>query len=176
MTRSLGQIAALSALALAAAGGAKAASVFTIDATTPIADWQDVGSDFNAGTTYVFTILNPGTLWSAGSNEPFSRESTAAGIPADGGYGQFTFDGFTANFGAVVGENDGNFFLIGDGAKISGLSGDVTVGYWDSYYPDNSGIQTLSISSPEPAAWALMLVGFGGLGAALRSRRRTATA
>lgn len=27
---------------------------------------------------------------------------------------------------------------------------------------------------PEPAAWALMLVGFGGLGAALRSRRRTA--
>lgn len=31
-------------------------------------------------------------------------------------------------------------------------------------------------SAPEPAAWALMLVGFGGLGAALRSRRRTAAA
>jgi len=27
-------------------------------------------------------------------------------------------------------------------------------------------------SVPEPAAWALMLVGFGGLGAALRSKRR----
>jgi len=28
----------------------------------------------------------------------------------------------------------------------------------------------------EPEAWLMMLVGFGGLGAALRSRRSTATA
>jgi hypothetical protein len=32
------------------------------------------------------------------------------------------------------------------------------------------------IAVPEPAAWALMLVGFGGLGAAMRSRRRMALA
>ena len=29
---------------------------------------------------------------------------------------------------------------------------------------------------PEPAAWTLMLVGFGALGASLRSRRRIAAA
>jgi len=28
---------------------------------------------------------------------------------------------------------------------------------------------------PEPAAWTLMLIGFGGLGVALRSRRKVAT-
>jgi hypothetical protein len=26
---------------------------------------------------------------------------------------------------------------------------------------------------PEPASWALMIMGFGGVGAAIRSRRRT---
>jgi MYXO-CTERM domain-containing protein len=34
----------------------------------------------------------------------------------------------------------------------------------------------ISSATPEPAAWAMMLMGFGGLGAALRSRRRTMVA
>src|SRR5579863_644741 len=47
-------------------------------------------------------------------------------------------------------------FLIGTGPlDLSGLSGELTVGYWDSYYPDNSGTQTLSVSAvPEPSTWA----------------------
>jgi hypothetical protein len=32
------------------------------------------------------------------------------------------------------------------------------------------------LAAPEPASWALMLIGFGGMGAALRSRRRAAAA
>jgi hypothetical protein len=38
-----------------------------------------------------------------------------------------------------------------------------------------SDTTSLSGGVPEPATWALMLMGFGGLGAALRSRRRAAT-
>ena len=34
----------------------------------------------------------------------------------------------------------------------------------------------VSAAVPEPASWALMVIGFGGLGAALRSRRRLSTA
>jgi hypothetical protein len=31
-------------------------------------------------------------------------------------------------------------------------------------------------AAPEPAAWAVMLLGFGGMGAAMRSRRKLALA
>lgn len=37
-----------------------------------------------------------------------------------------------------------------------------------------SGVASLAV--PEPAAWMMMLVGFGGVGAAIRSRRRFAAA
>jgi hypothetical protein len=38
------------------------------------------------------------------------------------------------------------------------------------------GTAKIVSSAPEPTAWALMLVGFGGAGALLRQRRRAATA
>ncbi len=37
-------------------------------------------------------------------------------------------------------------------------------------------LSDISVPVPEPAAWTLMIVGLGGLGVALRNRRRTATA
>jgi hypothetical protein len=170
----VGAVAALSMGATAHAG-----TTVTVDALTPIGSWLDTGLSLSAGTNYYLEVNNPGTLWSAGATA--ARSSTANGIPLSAGFGTFTQDGFTAKYGALVGEvgptpgggAGDTFFLIGTGpTSVTGLSGELYVGYWDSFYGDNSGTQSLSIGVPEPAAWALMLVGFAGLGAGLRLARR----
>lgn len=159
------------------------ATTFTIDAmNNSIASPLDTGLILNPATTYLFTVVNPATIWSAGAESPYSRDSTANGIdPIASGYGQWTQNGFTANYGALVGYTAANGYgLIGTGPDIfSGLTGDVFLMYWDSYYGDNTGQQELSISSvsrtsgvPEPLT--LSLFGTGVLGAAAMRRRKKA--
>ena len=139
------------------------ASTFTVDAITPIGSWLDTGINLNSGTTYYFIVLNPSTIWSAGA--PPNRDSTANGIDPIY-YGQETQLGYTFNFGALVGEIGSTFFLIGTGPTIlSGLSGELLVGYWDSIYSDNSGSQQLSVSAnPLPSTWTMLIAGFVGFG------------
>jgi hypothetical protein len=163
----IGALAGLSIVATLLASTAQA-NIYTVQAITPEPLWLDTGIDANPATTYDFTVIDPSTLWSAGSNSPFSRESTANGIPPTGGYGVWTMLGYTFNFGALVGEDATHFFLLGTGpTTLNGLSGEIHVGYWDSYYPDNSGTQTLSIAVvPEASTWGMMLVGLAGLGLA----------
>jgi hypothetical protein len=79
------------------------------------------------------------------------------------------------------------FFDIGGGFKsfdVAGASSSVVTGVANGgfdfvgYYVDASTHDTvgfIAAYAPEPATWTLMLVGFGGLGAALRSRRAQAT-
>jgi hypothetical protein len=66
----------------------------------------------------------------------------------------------------------GNWTVLGPSASVSGIlvgarrSEDIGVnGVWSA--------ASLTSSAPEPASWALMILGFGGLGAMLRTRRRT---
>jgi hypothetical protein len=145
--------------------GAKAA-IFTVDAINDIPSWLDTGINLSAGTTYNFSVINPATIWSAGSNIPSSRESNANGIDPSF-YGQFTFGDLTANYGTLVGEVGSHFFVIGTGPlSLSGLSGELKIGYWDSFYGDNSGTQTVDIAAaiPETPTIAMILLGFAGVG------------
>jgi hypothetical protein len=94
---------------------------------------------------------------------------------------------------ATISPGIGQIFFIGDGLTGTG-SGDIQQFFIptgatrlflgiidDGGYYDNHGAIIATISSsataavPEPASWALMLGGFGMVGGAVRSRRKTAT-
>ncbi len=98
-------------------------------------------------------LIGPGTyyvgaLWLDGADK-----ST---FPGDGSSSTITGVSFVQNGYAVGGSLTAPTGSTGEGASYFG------------------GNLTLSSSAPEPMSWALMLVGFGGMGAALRARRRAA--
>ena len=60
---------------------------------------------------------------------------------------------------------------------VANASGQVTIRFFNGIGNDNYvGLDNVSLAVPEPATWALMIMGFGGAGAMLRRRRTFATA
>jgi hypothetical protein len=104
------------------------------------------------GQTWAFTPAPTGSEatqanFGAGTNDLFFL-----------GFDVGSFDEFSQNVATVTGQTyDLNFLLLG--------SNEVP-----------SEVFATASAVPEPATWTLALVGFGGLGAALRSRRRAALA
>lgn len=133
---------------------------------------QDTGIDVTAGQ--ILTISSGlDDTWSLGPETPSSRTCNADGIPPSY-YGQFTYGGFTANYGAMVGQIDaGSFFLVGSsyGPVNLSQSGRLYLVCWDSNYSDNSGLITANVNViPIPAS--VLLLGSGLLGLGLLGWRR----
>ena len=88
-------------------------------------------------------------------------------------FGFHTQNGLTARFGTLVGELGGVYQVLG--TSFSGpawASGTLVLYYWDTFTADNANSVDVTITAvPEPAAWAIMIAGFGLAGAALRRRR-----
>lgn len=156
-----------------AASAAEAAIVFTFDA--PAADGSFTGSFHDTG------IAND----ASGSFTDIGTFTLPTGIAAGSITTNFDFD-----------ESNNIDF---DTVTLNGVKFDLSpTGQFESGHINNqpvtSGTQTLVVTGksggngsfggtisfelasavPEPAAWALMIMGFGGVGAALRRRRQTA--
>jgi PEP-CTERM motif-containing protein len=100
--------------------------------------------------------------------------------PPGAGAGAFTAD----LTGTVLGLNGGGVFLDFDNNSNNPLNLNYTGGsfqFWvnDVNISSFSTVQILSggiRSVPEPATWAMMLLGFGGIGFAMRRRQKPALA
>jgi len=120
-----------------------------------------------------------GNLFATGTDE----SGEAAGTLIGQDFGLLNINGFVAPFGSLVGQigaGPGSYRLLG--TNFSGnawASGTLVLYYWDTFTSDNSEDINVTIRTgviPEPGAWALMIVGFGLTGAALRRRRTPAVA
>ena len=175
------------------AGGANAA-VYTVEALTHSAN-GGAGTGlatlaFAAGDEFSLSA-DLDDLWSAGALPRWSNadgltgdrfatgtdeSGQAAGVQIGQDFGLLNIDGFAAPYGGLVGQigaGPGSYRLLG--TSFSGpawASGTLVLYYWDTFTADNANSVDVTITAvPEPAAWAIMIAGFGLAGAALRRRR-----
>ena len=153
------------------------------------------GFDFAVGGVFTITYISGTTTNGLGSSSYDALGQTSYLANDNGGT---SGDGFPSKnlpssdypvylsevvgaFADANGKVIGTPFVVGDGAKETVTEVGVTqllLGVNDDIFDDNSGSLTMQVSGPtaagvpEPATWAIMLAGFGGLGVAMRSRRR----
>ena len=89
---------------------------------------------------------------------------------ADGGSEKVT-GGQILTSGKGSGSVSGSFIINGDGRLISGLALATSS---NSFEVDNLAISDTLAAVPEPATWALMIVGFGMVGTGMRRRSMAA--
>jgi hypothetical protein len=185
---------ALKLLAITAAtslvAGAANAAVFIVDALANSSSGGVGVASIGLTAGQHFTVsVDPGDLWNAG---PLPRWSNADGLSQDllatgtddsheaagtligQDFGTWTQGNLTAPFGTLVGEINGQFAVLGtDFSGAAWQTGTLTLYYWDSNNADNTDFITASVNTlvPEPASWALMIMGFSLAGATLRRRR-----
>jgi hypothetical protein len=113
---------------------------------------------------------NEGTIFLNGVNTLISLTGSIPNVLDGGDFDNFTrLHAFSISSGFVAGLNTLDFVILDTGPpsamRVDDLAGTA-----------NAVIPTPTIAVPEPASWALMLVGFFGLGGALRTRRRLGVA
>jgi hypothetical protein len=97
----------------------------------------------------------------------FGYDTAANVFVTSGSLCGFAGCGFTGSLAAISPSANAGFFFD----QAPGQFAD-----YANFQPTEFSSISISSGAPEPAGWAMMLLGFGGLGAMLRSRRRAALA
>ena len=134
--------------------------------------WQafSLPSDFTAG----YIVLNESNQY--GENNKVFSDAFAILPDADGQHASAYF----ISDGATQTEKDAFLAAVGSAPLLATLTetgAPQDVSHY--FFPTGNGtalVQSDVDAAPEPAAWSLIIIGVGGIGASLRSRRRKAVA
>ena len=195
LSKNLAFVSALSALTLA--GSAQAALV-VVDASGNSSTGgvgQSSGLVLTTGQMFHSSVATT-DLWNAGALPRWSNadgliatlfatgtddSGQAAGTQIGALFPMWTQGGLTAPFNSLVGSIGGVFKVLG--TNFNGPAwgnGALTLYFWDQNSGDNTQFITVDIGLdgsggvPEPATWAMMIAGFGLVGATLRRRKAVA--
>jgi subtilisin-like proprotein convertase family protein len=185
-------LAATAAAAVLGAAGSASAAVFVFNgAGGPINDLATISTNVNVAPTFTVQDVNVTiqdlfhTYWSD-VDIFLSHGATTVQLHENQGNssdpnGDFTFDDEAASPHTALNTSGGAFQPLNALSAFDGLS---SSGVWTLTIGDDVGNDvgsyagwTLSLTGesvgavPEPATWALMILGFGGAGAMVRRRR-----
>ncbi len=167
-------------------------SPLTIGTTFTTDDSVNFAATYTSASEIVLTLSldGSGTYYIGAGNGHITNDTGAAfpsfyallvGAPAGVTFNESSWNSAIFSNGTALSPpypNATQVTFSGPPGLGSGDSTQIGVGFMDS----DSGSQTFEVvltptlaSVPEPAGWAVMLAGFGGLGAVMRSRRRVAT-
>lgn len=152
-----GIVAALAMAMIAAVPASAAKLLFTIENPT-LADFQFTLDDH--ATPFSSTLASAMFI-----DVPSSQGLTILTVFGPDGGGGLSYDGGPSYFGDVIytGDVSAPVFHTGVFSLFDPFSG-----------PTDATLTVTLAPVPEPAAWAMMLAGFGMTGAAMRSRRKVA--
>lgn len=118
------------------------------------------GTDFDGAG--IFTAANnPNTQGPAGSTTTASRNGSGQVVRAD----------FGSNGLEAAGQTSATYIFRTNATQFT-MGGTFTT--QDGSVAQRPNYQPVGPAVPEPATWAMMMLGFGAMGAMLRTRRRTA--
>ncbi|RAK66524.1 PEPxxWA-CTERM sorting domain-containing protein [Phenylobacterium kunshanense] len=138
---------------------------------TADSDFSYNGTDYAAGTNLLSAVFTGADFGGAGNRGFFLAQKGLAGAQVNfssdilSQAAQYTMDTFSFNLSQAI----PNFNITGCNTPLS---------ICDASIESNGGNirGTFSAAIPEPGTWALMILGFGGAGAMLRSRRQSLVA
>lgn len=123
--------------------------------------WFDIATYGTVNSAFRF--LRPATDIFAGGSGNMTSALYLYAQGSSGGIKSDKLDGATIVSGSFGSSTLSQFFSAGSGERL-------TVGYSDVKW----SLMPISAAVPEPSTWMMLILGFGAIGATMRSKRRAA--